>query len=76
MKRPAPSNKPLRGQLKLPLGVPANHCVREEYRKCGAANCHTCSEGPGHGPYRYAVWREGAKVRRKYLGAAGRSKKP
>ena len=63
-------DRPLRGQMRLALGVPKNHSVREEYRRCGAATCKTCSDGPGHGPYRYAVWREGAKVKRKYLGKA------
>ena len=63
-------DRPLRGQLRLPLGVPKNHSIREEYRRCGAQGCKTCQRGPGHGPYRYAVWREGAKVKRKYLGKA------
>ena len=62
--------RPLRGQLRLALGVPKNHSIREEYRRCGAPTCTTCRDGPGHGPYRYAVWREGAKVKRKYLGKA------
>lgn len=44
--------------------------MREEYRKCGAAHCATCQKGKGHGPYLYAVWREGDKVRRKYIGRA------
>jgi hypothetical protein len=64
------SSRPLRGQLRLALGVPKNHSVREEYRRCGAEGCRTCQDGLGHGPYRYAVWREGAKVKRKYLGKA------
>lgn len=63
-------DRPLRGQQKLPLGVPTNHSVREENRRCGDASCTTCREGNGHGPYRYAVWREGDRVRRKYLGRA------
>ena len=58
----------LPGQQKLALGVPAKHSVREEYRKCGDESCKTCRAGAGHGPYRYAVWRDGGHVRRKYLG--------
>lgn len=27
---------------------------QQEHIRCGKANCHTCSEGPGHGPYWYA----------------------
>lgn len=43
---------------------------RAEYRRCGDKSCSTCREGRGHGPYLYAVWREGKKVKRKYLGKA------
>lgn len=60
----------LRGQRKLPLGVPKNHSVREEYRRCGKATCSTCKDGAGHGPYLYAVWRKGTAVKKKYLGPA------
>jgi hypothetical protein len=68
MKSPARKERPLKGQWKLPFGAPMKHSVRREYRKCGADNCKTCREGPGHGPYLYAVWRDGKKVRRKYMG--------
>jgi len=64
------SHRPLPGQARLPLGVPKKHTIREEYRKCGSPRCPTCPDGPGHGPYRYAVWREGTQVKRKYLGRA------
>jgi hypothetical protein len=31
-----------------------------EYRKCGKANCGTCQDSPGHGPYWYARdWERG-----------------
>lgn len=41
-----------------------------EYRKCGKTNCHCsrASTGRGHGPYKYAKRREGAKVRSVYIG--------
>ena len=68
MKRSASNERPLKGQWKLPFEAPVKHSVRREYRKCGAAICRSCQEGPGHGPYLYAVWREGKKVKRKYLG--------
>lgn len=32
--------------------------------------CKTCKRCKGHGPYRYRVWREGKKLRWKYLGKA------
>jgi len=69
--RPKPKRKSvLDGQWLLPLGAPSQHTKRVEYRKCGDKSCRTCDEGRGHGPYLYAVWREGRKVKRKYLGKA------
>jgi hypothetical protein len=69
--KPRPDNAKLsKKQMRLPLGVPQDYSIREERRKCGAANCRTCQKGPGHGPYLYAVWREGRKVKRKYIGKA------
>jgi hypothetical protein len=39
-----------------------------QYRKCGKPTCHTCRMGPGHGPYWYAYWRDGARIRSTYIG--------
>ncbi len=39
-----------------------------QFRKCGKPSCGTCKRGPGHGPYWYAYWREGAKLRSGYIG--------
>ena len=39
-----------------------------QYRKCGKPTCGTCKTTPGHGPYWYAYWREGAKLRSGYIG--------
>lgn len=41
---------------------------RQSFRKCGKHNCATCRHGAGHGPYWYATWREGNRVRSRYLG--------
>ncbi len=41
---------------------------RQRYIRCGKAGCTTCSEGLGHGPYWYAYWREGTKIRSTYIG--------
>lgn len=41
--------------------------VRTEYRRCYGRRCRTCDKGGRHGPYLYEVWRDGDKVRRKYL---------
>ena len=39
-----------------------------QYRKCGKASCSTCRNGQGHGPYWYAYWRDGARLRSGYVG--------
>ena len=39
-----------------------------QYRKCGKPSCKTCREGKGHGPYWYAYWREGSRLRSGYIG--------
>jgi len=52
------------------IQLPDNHRVtyQLQYRKCGKATCSTCREGPGHGPYWYAYWREGSRLRSGYIG--------
>ncbi|GCE20492.1 DUF6788 family protein [Dictyobacter kobayashii] len=39
-----------------------------QYRKCGKASCSTCRNGQGHGPYWYAYWRQGSRLRSGYIG--------
>lgn len=39
-----------------------------QHRKCGKSSCSTCRKGPGHGPYWYAYWREGTRLRSGYIG--------
>lgn len=39
-----------------------------QYRKCGKTSCSTCRDGHGHGPYWYAYWREGSRLRSGYVG--------
>lgn len=39
-----------------------------QYRKCGKPTCSTCRDGQGHGPYWYAYWREGSRLRSGYIG--------
>ena len=38
------------------------------YRKCGKPNCRTCRTGRRHGPYWYAYWYDGTRLRSSYLG--------
>ena len=39
-----------------------------QYRKCGKPTCSTCRNGHGHGPYWYAYWRQGSRLRSGYIG--------
>ncbi len=40
-----------------------------QFRRCNKSDCSCCSLGaPGHGPYWYAYWREGRRLRSHYLG--------
>ncbi len=41
---------------------------QHQYRKCGKSTCGTCRTGLGHGPYWYAYWREGSRLRSGYIG--------
>lgn len=41
---------------------------QQQYRKCGKRPCQPCQHGRGHGPYWFAFWREGGRVRSAYLG--------
>lgn len=49
-----------------------NATIREEFIKCGKANCNLCP----HGPYYYGYWKEKtkdgnkSKLRKRYLGAS------
>jgi hypothetical protein len=45
--------------------IPKNATIREEYVNCKKPNCH---DGRTHGPYYYAYWREGKKIKKKYIG--------
>lgn len=51
---------------KLPTEVHITYQL--QFRKCGKPSCGTCKRGPGHGPYWYAYWREGTKLRSGYIG--------
>lgn len=61
--------------------IPANprrHVVKEQrtgkitYRlervNCGKERCKKCKKAPSHGPYWYGYWREGGKLKSKYIG--------
>lgn len=48
-----------------------HYTYRREYVKCGKEGC-SCAKSRGHGPYWYAYWKEGTKLKKKYLGKARR----
>lgn len=50
--------------------IPTDHHItyQLQYRKCGKPRCSTCQHGMGHGPYWYAYWREGTRLRSGYVG--------
>ena len=48
-------------------GKPVTYVYREEYVRCGKKGCR-CGRGERHGPYTYKYWREGARVRKAYVG--------
>jgi hypothetical protein len=51
-----------------PLPVDQHITYQLQYRKCGKPTCSTCKSGVGHGPYWYAYWRDGARLRSGYIG--------
>jgi hypothetical protein len=42
---------------------------RQRLVRCGNPRCTKCVDGPSHGPYWYALWREDGRLRSRYLGA-------
>ena len=51
---PVGANRPGRGKVTF----------RQERVRCGRASCSRCP----HGPYWYAYWREGGRLRSRYIG--------
>lgn len=50
--------------------IPSNQHItyQLQFRKCGKPSCGTCKSGQGHGPYWYAYWREGSRLKSGYVG--------
>jgi hypothetical protein len=53
---------------KIPKGVPGQVSFHLEYRKCRPGKCATCDAGGRHGPYWYAVFRDGERICKRYCG--------
>jgi hypothetical protein len=43
--------------------IPLNTTIRQEYLKCGDPDCQNL-----HGPYLYAYWKQGKKIKKRYVG--------
>lgn len=55
----------------MPTEPPADTHITysQQYRRCRKATCSRCrGDQPGHGPYWFAYWREGGRLRSRYLG--------
>jgi hypothetical protein len=48
--------------------IPANATLVQQLINCGKPRCQRCKRGPSHGPYWYAYWKEGERLRSRYLG--------
>lgn len=68
------SNK---GTINRVNGIPRNATIRSEYVRCGNIDCKKCSpemlngdiqKQNFHGPYLIAYWKEGKKLRKRYIG--------
>ena len=65
-KTPAPAaTDPL---AKTTPANPPARWYRQRYVRCGNPRCLACKDGPAHGPYWYALWREDGRLRSRYLG--------
>src|SRR5690349_22978430 len=60
------SGRPRKHMTQLPQDQHITY--QKQFRKCGKASCSTCRTSQGHGPYWYAYWREGARLRSGYIG--------
>lgn len=47
---------------------PPARWYRQRYVRCGNPRCRACKDGPAHGPYWYALWRENGRLRSRYVG--------
>ena len=46
--------------------LPKNGAVCAQWKRCGRAGCR-CAGGELHGPYACLFWREGGRLRKRYL---------
>jgi hypothetical protein len=51
------------GTRKKTIGISENATIRQEYDRCSNPDCQQL-----HGPYLYAYWKDGKRLRKKYIG--------
>jgi hypothetical protein len=51
------------GTRKKTIGIPENATIRPEFDRCSNPDCQQL-----HGPYHYAYWKDGKRLRKKYIG--------
>ncbi|HLL79837.1 MAG TPA: DUF6788 family protein [Ktedonobacteraceae bacterium] len=66
LSQPRRYRQPIKTPRRSPGANPMTYQL--QYRRCGKPTCSTCQKGAGHGPYWYLYWRDGAKLRSRYLG--------
>jgi hypothetical protein len=49
--------------------LPKTAWVCEQWVRCGRSNCR-CARGKLHAPYAYLFWREGGRLRKRYVPAS------
>lgn len=49
--------------------LPKTPTMCRQWVRCGKPGCR-CAEGYPHGPYHYLFWREGGRLRKRYVRAA------
>jgi hypothetical protein len=59
--------------VKIPTDPGVSITYQLQYRRCGKQHCRCTqlvdrADNRGHGPYWYAYWREGKKLRSAYIG--------
>ncbi len=49
--------------------LPKTGALCPQWVRCGKSSCH-CAGGDLHGPYWYLFWRQGGRLRKRYIRAA------
>ena len=62
-----PARHPLADEeTRQPNSLPKTGVVCRQWARCGRPTCR-CARGELHGPYDYLFWREGGRLRKRYV---------